>query len=175
MEKSKTVISSQNQKYKKDNKMPLTYDTTRIKYFKENPDELTIEVKESPEYSYKDLNPETKALVFGSMVTDIGDITIKNASDYYSRWKIMEKYSNLIFLSKWTAENGSENIYLTPDVVIKHIGLATNVINTRKKEWVERMFNNFSRDQYMEYKPTQKELSKYYDEMVKEFDNFWLA
>ena len=43
--------------------MPLTYDTRRIKYFDQNPDELTIEVKESPEYSYKDLNPETKALL----------------------------------------------------------------------------------------------------------------
>jgi hypothetical protein len=169
------VISSQNQKYKKDNKMPLTYDTRRIKYFDQNPDKLTIEVKESPEYSYKDLNPETKALVFGAMVTDIGDITIRTASDYYSRWKVMEKYSNLVFLSKWTEDNGREDIYLTPDVIIKHIGLATNVANTSKKDWVERMVKNFSRDEYMEEKPTQKELTKYYDQMTKEFDDFWLA
>jgi hypothetical protein len=155
--------------------MPLTYDTTRIKYFDQNPDELTIEVKESPEYSYKDLNPETKALVFGAMVTDIGDITIRTASDYYSRWKIMEKYSNLTFLSKWTAEKGSEDIYLTPDVIVKHIGLSTNVLNRSKKDWIRRIFENFSKDQYMKHKPNEKELSKYYDEMTKEFDNFWLA
>jgi hypothetical protein len=37
------------------------------------------------------------------------------------------------------------------------------------------MVKNFSRDEYMVEKPTQKELTKYYDQMTKEFDDFWLA
>lgn len=154
--------------------MPLTYDTTRIKYFKENPDELTVQVKESPEYTYEDLNPETKALVFGSMITDIGSLTIKSACDYYARYKILEKYDNLSFLSRATGK-GWEAVYLTPEVVIKHIGLHTNVFNTSKSEWVKRIFNNFSKDRDRDYKPTERELSAEYKKMVEEFDDSWLV
>lgn len=154
--------------------MALSYDTRRIKYFDENPDELYVEIKESPEYSYQDLNPETKALVFGSMVTDIGDLTINTASDYYARWKIMEKYSNFVFLSLSTGK-GWEDIYLTPNIIVKHIGLSTNVAKLSRNLWLERIFSNFSKDRDMEHKPNKAELSKTYSKMVEEFENSWLS
>ena len=72
------------------------------------------------------------------MAVGIGSITYKTAPDFYARWKFFEKYDGFYLYSVYT---GTEDIktYLTPDVIVKHFGLGTNVSNETENVWVKRM------------------------------------
>lgn len=122
--------------------MSLNWSTENVKYFKDNPDELwtktVIKYEGGGEREQEDVNVETKSLIFGSMAVGIGSITYKTAPDFYARWKFFEKYDGFYLYSVYT---GTEDIktYLTPDVIVKHFGLGTNVSNETENVWVKRM------------------------------------
>jgi hypothetical protein len=141
--------------------MSLNWDATKIKYFKDNPDELYIEVPYSygdGGNTYTDLNVETKSLVFGSMSVGIGSITNKNYLDFYARWKVLEKLSRSFYLYSTFVGNEKNYQYLTLDVVKKHIGLATNVGFESQTKWSDRIAKGRFSD---ELKMTAKEINAY--------------
>ena len=119
--------------------MSLNWSTQRVKYFNDNPDELWVKYcKDTPE-EYEDVNAITKSLIFGSMAIGIGDITESNASDVYARWKIFEKYDDFSLGSQYNPETESyDKIFVSPEVILQHIGLSTNVSFETNAAWAKR-------------------------------------
>lgn len=123
--------------------MALNWSTEKVKYFNDNPDELWVKYREGEVEEYSDVNAETKSLIFGTMGVGIGYIDYKNAPSFYARWKLMEKLDGLYLYSTWM--NGeSEKIYLTPDVLVKHFGLSTNVGKVSDKDWLDKYHKNYT-------------------------------
>lgn len=139
--------------------MSLNWDATSIKYFKDNPDELLVEVPYSygdGESTYTDLNVETKSLVFGSMSIGMGTITEKNHLEFYARWKTLEKLDRGFYLYAIFNDGEKDCQKLTLDVVKKHIGLSTNVSYESQGKWAERLCKNCFKNEI-----TAKEISAY--------------
>lgn len=154
--------------------MTLDWNTTKVKYFNENPDELWVTYRKGTKEEHEDLNAETKALIFGTMSIGIGDLKYKTAPDFYARWKIMENYDRLYLYSEFVYdENDNSELkytYLTPDVVIKHLGLSTNVGYVSRTEWIRRYVKSHANDRYLEIKPNLKDITKMYNSFLKEFE-----
>ena len=149
--------------------MTLNWNTEKVKYFTQNPDELWV--KQHDGYSeYDDVNAETKSLIFGTMSVGIGNLKITNAGDFYARWKILEKHYFLSLYIWFDENNEKQTAYLTHDVVMKHIGLQTNVSYVSKKDWISRFVKSAANDKYITDKPTIKTLTKEYESLVEEFN-----
>ena len=157
--------------------MTLDWNTSKVKYFNDNPDDLWVKYNEGTKEEYSDVNAETKSLIFGTMSVGIGNLKYTNAPDFYARWKIMEKYDNLYLYSQFVyREDGSSEdrmkyTYLSPFVVMKHIGLSTNVGYVSKKDWITRYVKSHANNKYLEVKPNIKDLDKMYKNFVTEFEN----
>lgn len=157
--------------------MTLDWSTKKIKHFNDNPDDLWVTYGKGTTEEYQDVNAETKALIFGTMAIGIGNLKYTNAPDFYARWKIMEKYDKIYLYSKFqyredgTCEDDLEYTYLSPSVVMKHIGLSTNVGYVSKKDWISRYVKSRANDKYIDEKPNIKDLDKMYKGFVDEFEN----
>lgn len=157
--------------------MSLNWSTENVKYFKDNPDELWVTYRKGEKDQYEDVNAETKALIFGSMTLGIGSINYKNAPDFYARWKVFEKYDNFYLYSVWDGEETTKT-YLTPQVVIKHFGLSTNVSTESEAVWAKRVAKNYSQEHARGYKDiliTEKEIRAFLREAKNEFENSFLT
>lgn len=157
--------------------MSLNWSTENVKYFKDHPDELWTKINVGMPGEQEDLNVETKSLVFGSMALGIGVINYKNAPDFYARWKMFEKYDNFYLYSTY---DGKESIktYLTPNVLIKHFGLTTNVSTESEAVWSKRMAKSFAQEHARGYKETlvtEKEIRAFLREAKIEFENSFLT
>ena len=155
--------------------MPLNWNAERIKFFQENPDDLYVDVPGDNGSTYSDLNVVTKSLVFGTMSVGIGDLTFKNAPDYYARWKMLEEHDGYYLYGKVNDEGDFVRFYLTPEIIMQHIGLATNVSHVSKKEWVTRLAKAWANEKDGQGQFTIKNLSAEYDKKRKEFENSFTA
>lgn len=149
--------------------MSLNWSTEKVKYFNEHPDELWVKRKDG-DYEYEDVNAETKSLIFATMAIGIGNLTISTAADFYARFKILEKFDHLSVYVWFDENNEIQHQFLTHEMVMKHIGLGTNVSKEGKTSWIERMAKSYQRDKYKTVKPDSKELTKIYNQLVKEFE-----
>lgn len=149
--------------------MSLNWDTTKVQYFQDNPEDLYVTINKGTPDEYEDLNAETKSLVFGSMAVGIGNISISNASDWYARWKIYEKFDDF-YLYGYVKDGGVEKVYLTPEILIKHINLTTNVSLESNALWVNRYFKAPSINSD-DAKPTKREIQSLLNQYKKEFES----
>lgn len=120
--------------------MALSFDLEKVSFFKDNPDQLWIEY-EMNGGKHSDVNPETKSIIFGCMLTSINSITENTAPDYYGRWKVLEMLDDIYVSSSQTSEGIKKN-YITPLIVNKHIGLRTNVSNVTLVRWSSNIVRN---------------------------------
>lgn len=152
--------------------MPLSWTAENIKYFNDHPDELWTKYHDGTVEEYEDLNIETKSLVFSMPALGIGNISYKNAPIFYARYKIMEKYDNWYLYSVYTGEE-VEKKYITPQVVIKHINLAVNVVYEETPKWLRRISNSFMREKRRPdlEKPTYKEMKSIFDAEIRNFES----
>jgi hypothetical protein len=153
--------------------MSLNWSTEKVKYFKDHPDELWTKVNEGKPGEHEDVNVETKSLIFGSMALGIGSITYKSAPDYYARWKFFEKYDNFHLYSVW---NGEEVVYtyLTPQVVIKHFGLGTNVSTESESVWAKRIAKQYIQEHARHYRDnlvSENEIKAFLKQARQEFED----
>lgn len=118
--------------------MSLNWSTQKVKYFNDNPSKLYVKISEGSPNEYEDVNPETKGLIFGAMAVGFGIITKDNASEWYARWKMWEKYERFTLYSTFKEDGTCESIYLTPEVILKHIGLSMNVVDETRLNWIKR-------------------------------------
>jgi hypothetical protein len=118
--------------------MTLNWSTQSIKHFKDNPDDLWVKYSKGTPDEYEDVNAETKSLIFGSMSLGLGSIKYSNINKWWARWKIYEKYDSFYLYSKFV-NNEIEKVYLTKDVLLKHVGLSMNVSEEADAKWATRV------------------------------------
>ena len=148
--------------------MSLNWSTQRVKYFDDNPDKLYVKISEGNPDEYEDVNAETKGLIFGSMSIGFGTITEKNASEWYARWKMLENYDKYALCSVLREDGKYENVYLTPEIVIKHIGLSTNVSLVTTANWSKKFcLTRYNPD---EDRPTYTQTKAMITVLMMEFD-----
>jgi hypothetical protein len=82
----------------------------------------------------REINPITHALIFMTMSVGLGEITDKNADEFYARCHIMEQTHGAY------TRIGSEEVYITPQDIQRHIGLYCNVANETRAQWARRIF-----------------------------------
>ena len=148
--------------------MTLNWSTQKIKYFNDNPDKLYVKISKGNPDEHEDVNAETKGLIFGSMSVGFGTITEKNASEWYARWKMLETYDKYALCSVLSKDGKYEDVYLTPEIVIKHIGLNTNVSLVTTADWSK----NFCLTRYYtdEHRPTYVQTKAMITVLMMEFD-----
>ncbi len=148
--------------------MSLNWSTEKVKYFNDNPDKLWVKYNKDTPEEYEDVNVETKALIFGSMALGIGSITFENGMDFYARWKVLEKFDDFYLYAKY--ENDERvTVMLTPDVIVKHIGLGTNVSTETQTKWVNRLSE--SRD-YVKNNISKADINSALKEAKEEYSSF---
>ena len=118
--------------------MSLNWSTQNVRYFKDNPDDLWVKYSKGTPDEYEDVNAETKSLIFGSMALGLGSIKYSNINKWWARWKIYEKYDSFYLYSK-VVDNKIEEVYLTKDVLLKHVGLSMNVSDETDTNWATRV------------------------------------
>ena len=101
--------------------MPLTYDRTMVKDWKEKYPNITNADGEER------INDITNMLIFASMITGIRKITSKNAQEVFSRIRMSEMVHGGYFTN---GGNGHRNVTLKE--VTDHIGLKTNANDITK-------------------------------------------
>ena len=153
--------------------MSLNWSTEKVQYFKDNPDDLWVKFREGTAEEYEDVNVETKSLIFGSMAVSVGSITYKNAPLFYARWKFFEKYDNFYLYSTFDGKT-SEKVYITPEVLIKHMGLSMNVSDQSDREWAKRIAKSYAQDHKAgrrEELITEGMIMKFLKQSQEEFEN----
>lgn len=150
--------------------MSLNWSTEKVKYFNEHPDELWVKYNDGY-HDYDDVNAETKSLIFATMAIGIGSLTINTAADFYARFKILEKFDNLSVYIWFDENNKKQTKYIDHQIVMKHIGLGTNVSKETKTNWIKRMVKSYATNKYSTEKPSEKELTALYNSFVKDFED----
>lgn len=84
-------------------------------------------------------NPVTTSLVWATIAVDLGEITEKNAAEFYARLAFVEKHDGP-FLTR-----GGEPRPITPQDVRAHIGLTANVSNKTRSQWMKRFLRDLDR------------------------------
>jgi hypothetical protein len=102
--------------------MALHFDLTGI----ENSDELY-------NADGTDLDGVTKTIVFATMNVGIGSINDENAGEFYARLTILDK-----LMGPFIIDDNNKSL-LTPEVIIRHIGLKTNVAKESRPAWTKRV------------------------------------
>jgi hypothetical protein len=149
--------------------MPLNWSTENIKYFELNPLDLWV----NPNSEQTDVNPETKALILGSMALGIGNINYKSAPDFYARWKLLENYDDFYLYTSYDGDKMKCH-YLTPRVVTKHFGLTTNVSTESETVWVRRIVKTYVSEFNKEYRDnlvTEQEVKAFLKNAKNEFED----
>src|SRR5581483_2508285 len=77
-----------------------------------------------------ELNPITNTLIWATMSVKLGEITEKNAAEFYARLAITEKITGP------SVVKDGEPYYITPEDVEAHIGLYCNVINESRTKFL---------------------------------------
>jgi hypothetical protein len=74
----------------------------------------------------------TEVLVWGCLAVDMAGVTEKNRDEFYARMKAWEEKAGGLL------SDGSETVPLTLEMVDRRIGLSTNVVTLKRKEWLDR-------------------------------------
>jgi hypothetical protein len=80
----------------------------------------------------------TNALIWQTMMIDMGQITPTNIAEFYGRIKVVETFSWIITKYNDTT-NKREQYKLTFGDIEKRIGLSTNVSTVPFSKWIKRM------------------------------------
>ena len=118
--------------------MSLNFDLSTIKHYKDNPDEMWTMVKDG-DREYEDVNVKAKSLIFGCMAVGIGQINKTTASEWYARYKILEKFEGSYLYNVYKGGTEVEKYYLSPEILIQHYGLSTNVSKVAATNWVSNL------------------------------------
>lgn len=118
--------------------MPLTWNISKIKKYKNNIEDAYI-TKKDETGEWTDVKNELKTFIFWGSAAGFSAITKDNAAEYYARSKVYEKYNKSSFMERWTDDNKLEPVYLTMEMVEETIGLCTNHSTVSTTEWVKRL------------------------------------
>lgn len=74
------------------------------------------------------LDRVTEALVFSTMAIDMGEITEKNAQEFYERLYAWERSRGALLRQRENEGAPWTDRYITPADVLEHVGMRTNVV-----------------------------------------------
>ena len=117
--------------------MALTWDLGKIK----NYEELCFSTDED---GNEKMTPQTEAMIWLTMAIGMGNITEKNAAQFYARVHFYETMFGSFLVS--FDDNGKKYHPITPEDIVNHIGLHTNVSLESDASFKNRMFKNFLRE-----------------------------
>ena len=75
-----------------------------------------------------------EAMIWATMVIDVGEFTIKNVDDVYDRLRIYEG----LYGPLCTYSDG-KSVLADKDLITKFVGLRTNVINVSLSKWMGKI------------------------------------
>lgn len=81
-----------------------------------------------------DYNPVTKSIIFFTMAVDLGEITEKNWEEFYNRVYVWQKIYGPMF-----RHSDGKAVVVSPEDVVNHIGMKTNVINRTKIQFLKKI------------------------------------
>lgn len=79
------------------------------------------------------LRPVTQELIWNTIRIEMGSIDEDNAAEFYARLRFMTALNG----SMWMMPDGS-GLIVTPEDVVAHIGLSTNVSTVHRQRWLTR-------------------------------------
>ncbi|HIL26424.1 MAG TPA: hypothetical protein EYG21_03385 [Nitrospinaceae bacterium] len=88
------------------------------------------------------INPITEGLVFRTMTVSLGEITQKNANEFWERSFMASIGIGQKPISVFTEENGLSRRDYTLEEITKHIGLKTNVSNKSRASFMKDVRRN---------------------------------
>ena len=97
-----------------------------------------VECKNWEELKSDEEWPITEAIVFATMVVDLGRITEKNVDEFFTRLVMAESVCGMQ-LYKWDDEKKYKKSLLTYSAVRRRIGLNTNVSDKSRAYFDKRM------------------------------------
>jgi hypothetical protein len=112
------------------------------------PHKVTESVEEGTGRTVYELDPITHGLVFVTMALGWGEITEKNARDFFARLYAYERmFGSMVRTVPEDGEGLTVPRYFTPEDVREHIGLRTNVFPKMPDgKWASHMVGNLLRD-----------------------------
>lgn len=87
-----------------------------------------------------------ECLIWGSIATDMGEITEKNVDEWLFRFKFLESVGKSI-----------TNQPMTRSVIERWVGLRMNVVTLTRKKWMKRVMEQIERDVSCEVNRTSHE------------------
>jgi hypothetical protein len=87
------------------------------------------------------LAPVTETLIFLTMPVGIGQITERNAGEFYARVHAWER----VTMARRMNRDG-ETVFITPEQVFAHVGLSTNASSMTKIGFAKNLFKRLEMD-----------------------------
>lgn len=86
------------------------------------------------------LNPLTHVLIWATIGVGIGQLSEKNADEFYARLALLERLDG-----PYLIRPEGKQPHITPEEVKAHIGLSTNVSYETRPTWFKRMRSELDR------------------------------
>lgn len=102
-------------------------------------------------------NPVTTSLIWSTIAVGLGEISESNAEKFYGRLRCYEK---LFGAFMYRAEGHVGDPWITPEEVIQHIGLTTNVSDESDTKWRTRILSHFMGEQARPFRRASEKLDK---------------
>lgn len=123
--------------------MSLDWNVSRIKDH-----ETLCFIPDEDDPENKRMNPVTNALIWYTMILDLGEIVPKNVDEWFVRmWIHDQMFSPLMDNSR----------QITYEDILQHVGLKTNVINRNRAQWFTRMKRSIISDADQVLRRTKRE------------------
>jgi len=103
------------------------------------------------------MNPVTETLIFASIAVGCRGISESNSETFFKRLAVYEKLFGA-FMYRAQDHVGSPEI--TPEEVIAHIGLTTNVSPETDSVWLKRIMGHALSDEAQRFKRASERLDK---------------
>lgn len=100
-----------------------------------------VRLVQDPDSNEMVMNPVTDALIWATMAVGIGEITSKNAKEFYTRLHAWELALGS-YLKDRDEDGNRKDYLLTPTDVVNHIGLSTNVAYESATTFKNKLMRN---------------------------------
>ena len=139
--------------------MPLTWDIEDIEDYKNVC--WIREEEDLGDESKVRLNPVTEVLIWATISVSMGEITAKNADEFFARVFICDRLFGGFLIKDGKPEN------LTPEHIRAHIGLRTNVSEETRAKWMKRIVGDEMKAAAARYREAEKRANTEVDGMVQ--------
>ena len=121
--------------------MSLDWNVGSVPNFEER---CFVECVDPKKGKHRRLADDTNALIWGTMVVDLGSINRKNINEWVWRMNFCEMIG-VSWMERFDDNDNVVGYYPPVESVEDHIGLSTNVVTLTRRKWVTKMMRSFER------------------------------